>query len=183
MAKTWHMRSVGVEEEMLLVDANTGQPRALAADVSERHAAQVAPTGEARPGGTIDTELQQQMIETDTQATTALAEISAQLRHWRRRADELARASGARVAALATSPLPVSPEITLKPRSESMVEHFGPTTREQLTCGCHVHVSIDSPEEGVGVLERIRVWLPTLVAAVRPVSHSRGPGRRRLPAG
>ncbi len=38
------------------------------------------------------------------------------------------------------------------------------TAREHLTCGCHVHVSVESDEEGVGVLDRIRVWLPTLLA-------------------
>lgn len=34
------------------------------------------------------------------------------------------------------------------------------TAQEQLTCGCHVHVSVESDEEGVGVLDRIRPWLP-----------------------
>ena len=29
-----------------------------------------------------------------------------------------------------------------------------------LTCGCHVHVSVDDDEEGVAVLNRIRIWLP-----------------------
>jgi carboxylate-amine ligase len=33
-----------------------------------------------------------------------------------------------------------------------------------LTCGCHVHVSVDGDEEGVAVLNRIRVWLPVLSA-------------------
>jgi carboxylate-amine ligase len=33
-----------------------------------------------------------------------------------------------------------------------------------LTCGCHVHVSVEDDEEGVAVLNRIRVWLPVLTA-------------------
>jgi carboxylate-amine ligase len=33
-----------------------------------------------------------------------------------------------------------------------------------LTCGCHVHVSVSDDEEGVAVLNRIRVWLPVLTA-------------------
>ena len=45
-----------------------------------------------------------------------------------------------------------------------MVGHLGLTTAEQLTCGCHVHVAISSPDEGVAVLDRIRGWLPVLVA-------------------
>ena len=33
-----------------------------------------------------------------------------------------------------------------------------------LTCGCHVHVCVEDDEEGVAVLNRIRVWLPVLTA-------------------
>ncbi len=35
---------------------------------------------------------------------------------------------------------------------------------EQLVCGCHVHVEVSGPDEGVGVLDRIRTWLPLLLA-------------------
>jgi carboxylate-amine ligase len=45
-----------------------------------------------------------------------------------------------------------------------MVEIFGETARNGDTCGTHVHVAIDSPEEGVGVIDRIVPWLPVLVA-------------------
>ena len=45
-----------------------------------------------------------------------------------------------------------------------MAERFGLTANEQLACGCHVHVSVESDDEAIGVLDRIRVWLPTLLA-------------------
>jgi carboxylate-amine ligase len=45
-----------------------------------------------------------------------------------------------------------------------MVDEFGLIAEEQLTCGCHVHVEIDSESEGVAVLDRIRGWLPYLLA-------------------
>ncbi len=75
-----------------------------------------------------------------------------------------ARRAGARVIASGTSPLPVGAAIVGKPRYLKMVEHFGLTTTEQLTGACHVHVSIESDEEGVGVLDRIRGWLSVLLA-------------------
>lgn len=54
-----------------------------------------------------------------------------------------------------------------KGRHLQMAREFGLTAYEQLTCGCHVHVSISSADEGVAVLDRIRPWLPTeLLAAV-----------------
>lgn len=49
-------------------------------------------------------------------------------------------------------------------RYEWVGEQFGLTAQEQLTCGCHIHVSVDSDEEGVAVLDRIRPWLPVLTA-------------------
>jgi carboxylate-amine ligase len=45
-----------------------------------------------------------------------------------------------------------------------MTEMFGRLARMQLTCGMHVHVAIESPAEGVRVLDRIRGWLPVLTA-------------------
>jgi glutamate---cysteine ligase / carboxylate-amine ligase len=45
-----------------------------------------------------------------------------------------------------------------------MARAFGLTASEQLTCGCHVHVDISSPDEGVAVLDRIRPWLAILLA-------------------
>lgn len=154
------MRTVGVEEELLLVDARTGAPRSVAAALVG-HAER---TEEIPESGTVGVELQQQQIEIDTAPVTAIADLAPQLRQWRRTADELAGRSGARVAALATSPLPVTPEATVKARYQAMADHFGLTTTEQLTCGCHVHVGVESAEEGVGVLDRIRVWLPILLA-------------------
>jgi hypothetical protein len=67
------------------------------------------------------------------------------------------------VAALATSPVPVEPEIVAKGRYLKMAEVFGLTAHEQLTCGCHVHVEISSAEEGVAALDRIGPWLATLL--------------------
>jgi carboxylate-amine ligase len=72
--------------------------------------------------------------------------------------------AGARIAALATSPLPATPHATRNVRYDALMEKFALTAREQLTCGYHVHVSVGSDEEGVAVLDRIRSWLPPLIA-------------------
>ena len=148
------MRRLGVEEELLLVDHVSGVPAAVAGTMLRF----------LRPEPEVTAELQQQQIEVDTRPTETLAELSDQLRDGRRRAGDLAVRTGARVAALATSPLPVTPETTPTSRYLAILDHFGLTTAEQLTCGCHVHVEVTSDDEGVGVLDRIRVWLPVLLA-------------------
>lgn len=142
-----------MEEELLLVDADTAEPRAVAGAVLA-----------GRPSPIPVVELQQQQLETNTDPCATLDELLSEIRAWRRRAAELAATQGAEVAALATSPLPVAPELTPKGRYRRMARAFGLTAQEQLTCGCHIHVRVDSEEEGVAVLDRIRPWLPPLLA-------------------
>ncbi|HZE33305.1 MAG TPA: glutamate--cysteine ligase [Actinoallomurus sp.] len=151
------LRTVGVEEEFLLVDPASGRPRAVA-DTMLR----VAPRD--RTGGLLQVELQRQQLETSTLPCASLPELACQVRRRRRAAAAAAQACGVAIAALATCPLPVRPALTPIDRYVRMAEEYSLTAAEQLTCGCHVHVSIASAEEGVAVLDRIRPWLPPLLA-------------------
>ena len=159
------MRTVGVEEELLLVDAESGRPRSVAGrviDTIEESADEsVSDDGS---GGTLTHEFKEQQLETDTAPHTQMSALAAEIRDWRDRAISAARDADARVIASGTSPLPVEPTQVRDPRFERMAEHVGLTADEQMSCACHVHVAIDSDDEGVGVLDRIRVWLPTLLA-------------------
>ncbi|MBM7804289.1 carboxylate-amine ligase [Geodermatophilus bullaregiensis] len=173
------MRTVGVEEELLVVDPS-GVPVPLgpeALEVASRRGEGETPAeheraeheraGHGRDGGSpghLVPELKQQQLELGTRVCTDLAEVTGELRYWRSRADAAAQAVGARVAALASSPVAVDPVTTPGERYARMAETFGLTALEQLTCGCHVHVSVADDEEGVAVLDRIRVWLPVLTA-------------------
>ena len=148
------VRTIGVEEEFLVVDGATGRPRAVARAV----------LAGADPGAELTEELQREQIETATAPCRELSELSAQVRSSRAAAAAAAQAAGVAAAALATSPLPVDPTVTDSKRYREMVERFGLTAAEQLTCGCHVHVAVDGDEEGVAVLDRIRPWLAPLLA-------------------
>jgi glutamate---cysteine ligase / carboxylate-amine ligase len=161
------VRTVGVEEELLVIDPRDGRPLPLADALLQQGSVPIAArrhlTGEpSRPP--LDTELQQEQVETASLPHTDLHALRADLHRLRMSADAAARSVGARVAAIATSPLPVTPQMTRTSRYLTMREEFGITCAEQLTCGCHVHVAVASDEEGVAVLDRIRAWLPVLVA-------------------
>ncbi|SEO85682.1 carboxylate-amine ligase [Trujillonella endophytica] len=180
------VRTLGVEEELLVVDPSGVPvplgPQALEAAARRGEGETVGEHDRAsRDDGAVDSggngddeatdppghlvpELKAQQIELGTRVCRDLAEVTAELRHWRARADAAARAAGARVAALASSPVRVEPVTTPGERYADMTETFGLTALEQLTCGCHVHVSVADDEEGVAVLNRIRVWLPVLTA-------------------
>lgn len=109
-------------------------------------------------------ELQQEQLEVITGPHSSLSGLAAEIRAGRSYAESLARSVGARISALGTSPLPVAPRHTRNDRYDALVEKFALTAREQLTCGYHVHVYVGSDEEGVAVLDRIRSWLPLLIA-------------------
>lgn len=164
------IRTVGVEEELLVVDAESGRPLSVAERVlrkatsSEELEKAGLSEDETSPGGTVEAELQRQQVETDTPPRTDLADLDKDVCSWRGLAVTAARKAGARIIASGTSPVEATPDLVSNERYEQMLERFGVTTAEHLSCGCHVHVSVESDDEGVGVLDRIRVWLPVLLA-------------------
>lgn len=145
-----------MEEELLLVDGETGAPVPRAPE-----ALAGMPDDDDAPA--VDSEIQQEMIETQTRPHETTAMLLGDVIAGRELADSLAVPLGARAVALAMSPLHVTPHPTDQPRYQAMMQRYGTTATATLVCGCHVHVSIASKEEGVGVLDRIRVWLPVLL--------------------
>lgn len=171
------MRTFGVEEELLIVHPETGEPLALAdALLSGRR---VAADDSALDPHALETEdktvydddemglsaeLKLEQIETQTRPCLEYGSLLDQIRAGRTLADRAAQKNQARVAALATSPLGLNSHTTPDPRYAKMLERFGLTAQEQLTCGFHVHTFVESPEEGVAVLDRIRDKLAVLTA-------------------
>src|ERR1700744_1192638 len=181
------VRSVGVEGELLLVEPGTGRPLAVAETALRAADADSGPTEDAggKAGEPLEFELQRQHLETSTKPCFELGELGRELRRGRSISPQAAGAggelggeapgggwfpaeagggAGAGVTALATCPVPVEPQLVRKGRYLRMAHAFGLTAYEQLTCACHVHIGISSPDEGVAVLDRIRPWLPVLLA-------------------
>ena len=159
--QTSAMRTVGVEEELLLVDVHTGKPRSVASQViAATDGDSVRGTGE----GGVEAELQRYVVETQSSVASELADVEEELHEWRLVVASAAREAGAGVAGIAASPVAGTGLISPSPRYQRMAERFGPTAQEVLTCGCHVHVSVESDEEGIAAIDRIRVWLPVILA-------------------
>lgn len=150
---------VGVEEEFLLVDTETGR---LAPRIQEvMHDAEVIVGDAAQP------ELHRAQIETATPPCETLDDLHRSLSGLRSRLAAAAGRHGARVMASGTYPGPMGPEgrmITGKDRYETMAERSGVIAEEFLVCGCHVHVSVGDSERAVAVMNRIRRHLPVLLA-------------------
>jgi carboxylate-amine ligase len=158
------MRTVGVEEELLLVDAHRDRAKPAATRVLGVATARGDAGREDVGRGSLVYELQEQQLESYTSPHDTMSKLEEELRSWRTKAASAAGEVGARVVASATSPVAVEPRRVHTARYDKMAERFGIVTREQLTCGCHVHVAVTSADEAVGVLDRIRIWLPALLA-------------------
>lgn len=158
------MRTVGVEEEFLLVDARLDDSRPTAAEVLRLASPLTGSAAGDEPHGSLVAELKQQQVEANTSPHATMDSLASELVSWRTRAASAAERAGAHLMASGTSPIPVEPLAVHTERYDRMARQFGIIAREHLTCACHVHVAVDSDEEAVGVLDRIRVWLPPLLA-------------------
>lgn len=153
--------TLGVEEEYLLLDAETGVPVPMAEQV--RAAAGLAPLVDENE---LQSELLQVQIEVATSICTRLEEAGGHLLRLRHAVGAAAEAQGCRLAASGTPPrrAPVTAPVTESARYRAMQVQAPQLVAEQLVSGMHIHAAVPSPEVGVAVLNRLRGWLPVLVA-------------------
>lgn len=167
--------TVGVEEEYLLLDPNSGLPMPKVEAV--REAAGLHP---AVDHAELQHELLQAQIEVATPVCSALAEVGGHLLRLRHALAAAAEDSGCRLAACATGPYAPAapPAITDAPRYHSISRQVTRLADEALINGMHVHVGIPDQEYGVALLNRLRPWLPilTALAANSPVWHGSDTG-------
>ncbi|KLU08845.1 carboxylate--amine ligase [Kocuria sp. SM24M-10] len=152
------MRTFGVEEELLLIEASSLQPMPVGQYLVDHHR-QPAVTGHR-----LAVEFQQEQLEVTSPPCTTLGEQLDTIRTGRTLADAAAQEVGARAVAVATAPVPVTTHLVPEHRFEQIAARGQLTARHQLTGGFHVHVQTDSRQEGVAILDRMRMWLPVLLA-------------------
>lgn len=149
----------GVEEEFFLVDARTG---ALAAA-----APQVLPGARDLLGDAVTTELNLCQIEGDTPVCSTLDELQVELSRLRHGLTDAAREQGTAVVALGTHPFSAWEDQHVdvgNPRYADMEERYEVLARRQVICGCHVHLGLGNRDLEIRVLDRVRPWLPVLLA-------------------
>jgi carboxylate-amine ligase len=147
--------SLGVEEELMVVDAETLEP---ARDGFSRV------FGEATER--IKPELFESFVEITTNVVETPEEIEAELRPLRLEVAE--RAADYGFAVLATGSHPTArgrvPIVPVE-RYERMKAELGPQLCRQLVCGLHVHVSVPDADTCLRAFEGVVPRLPGLLAA------------------
>ncbi|MFC6600194.1 carboxylate-amine ligase [Kitasatospora paranensis] len=153
--------TVGVEEEFFLIHPATGRtvPRA-------EHVRTAAGLRPAVASSEVQSELLQCQVEVNTPVCLGLDEVGGHLLRLRHSLAEAAEDVGCRLAASGSAPFtPLgTPAISTSPRYRSMRVDAAQLAAEQLICGMHVHVGVPDRATGVAVLNRLRPWLPVLVA-------------------
>ena len=147
--------SLGVEEELMLVDAETFEP---------------AQDGFSRVFGEATERIKPELFESFVEITTAIREtpeeIESELRLLRHEVAERAAAHG--LAVLATGSHPTArrrvPIVPVE-RYERMKEKLGPRLYRQTVCGLHVHVAVPDPDTCLHAFEGVVDRLPELLAA------------------
>jgi carboxylate-amine ligase len=149
--------SLGVEEELMLVDARTFEQRPAVRRLLD----ELGPTE-----GRFKTELFASVVELNTGVCATADEALAELTDLRRRASAAAERLGIRLAAAGTHPRsrPTEQEIVDEPRYREMVEYAGLSARRQGVNGLHVHVGMPSADACLHVLEAVLPWLPVVLA-------------------
>jgi carboxylate-amine ligase len=162
--------SLGVEEELFLVDSETLE----AAPVFE----QVVPEPDAR----LKPELFACIVETTTPVRRDAHEVLDDL--MRLRADLAERASHVRSTAVAVGTHPFAhgseqPLVSL-PRYERLRAELGELLHTQLVCGLHIHVALPDAETALRAFEGVVPWLPVLLAlsANSPYAEGEATGLR-----
>ncbi|WP_082309199.1 glutamate--cysteine ligase [Leucobacter musarum] len=159
-------RTLGVEEELLLVDPRSGRiAPAIELVLAAAAAADVrALVPEAHDLTRLEREAKREQVEAISVPHTSLDTLERSVALGRALADVAARQIGLRAVAMGTSATVSQTQLTASKRYAAIAEQFQSTMREQLTCGLHVHVGVADDDEGVAVLDRIRPWLPLVLA-------------------
>lgn len=151
--------SLGVEEELMLVDARTLEPVAAVATLLE------AADGRALPGR-LKPELFASVVELNTDVCKGASEAGEAIATLRAAGAELASGLGMALMASGTHPVarPEEQEIVDEPRYREMREYAGMTARRQGVNGLHVHVGMPTGDAALHALEGALHWLPVVLA-------------------
>jgi carboxylate-amine ligase len=151
--------SLGVEEELMILDGDTLQPTA-AVDVLIRGAEALTLPG------SLKTELHASVVELNTGICQTVEEAVDALRALRTAAHDIARANGLLLAAAGAHPIaPLeSLPVVQEQRYLEMLEQVGYPARRQGVNGLHVHVGVESAERCYERFEAVLGWLPVVLA-------------------
>jgi carboxylate-amine ligase len=150
--------TVGVEEELMIVDAETldlsNSIEALLRGIPQDL------VGEVKP------ELLESVCEIATTPCKNTQEVGEQLRNLRRVTQETAAKEGLAIGSAGTHPFAMweDARVVARPRYRELIAGLQFIARQELIFGVHVHVAVDDPDKAIHVANGMRVHAPLLLA-------------------
>jgi carboxylate-amine ligase len=150
--------SLGVEEELCIVDATSGELVPRIEEVMSRLPEELSEA--------VSYELFQSVLETKTPACSTVAETERHLRSLRSRVGSWTAACGASLACAGTHPFSryAEQKITAQERYEYVIETLRWVAEREVIFGQHVHVAVPGPEEVIVAHNRLSEQAPLLLA-------------------
>ncbi|MEM9908764.1 MAG: carboxylate-amine ligase [Cyanobacteria bacterium P01_D01_bin.44] len=151
--------TIGVEEEYQIINPQTRELASKSSKLINTHHHHHHPPE-------LIYELYRCQVEIATGVCHTLDEVRQELTQARRSAMMAAQEHGLAIAAAGTHPFSrwQNQKVTPKDRYRNLDETLQQIIREMIIFGCHVHVGIADREAAVEVMNRARLWLPTLLS-------------------
>ena len=151
--------TLGVEEELMIVDAET-------LDLTNSIEGLLADLQASGTQGDVKPELMESVCEIATTPCDTAAEAGRQLHTLRRAVQSVADARGLAIGAAGTHPFAMweDQRIVSRPRYRDLIAGLQFVARQELIFGIHVHVGLDDPDKAIHVTNGMRVHMPLLLA-------------------
>jgi carboxylate-amine ligase len=149
--------TVGIEEELMIVDAGTLE---LTNSIEVMLEAVGGEAADVKP------ELMESVLEIATKPCADIPEAAGQLRALRRRIQDKAAEHGLAIGSAGTHPFAMweDQRISQRQRYRDLIADLSFVARQELIFGTHVHIGMDDPDKAIHVANGMRVHVPLLLA-------------------
>jgi len=152
------MFTLGIEEEFQTIDPETRELRS--------HMSKIVDGGQIILQERVKAEMHQAVVEVGTDICRNIQEAREEVTFLRRQILELADQQNLKIAAAGTHPFSdwQAQLITPNERYDKLIDEMRDVARSNLIFGLHVHVGIESRNEGVQIMNAVRYFLPHIYA-------------------
>jgi carboxylate-amine ligase len=150
--------TLGIEEEFQTIDPVTRNLRS--------HMSKLVEDGKITLNERVKAEMHQAVVEVGTNICYNIQEAREEVTYLRKMILDLAEKQNLQVAAAGTHPFAdwVEQLITPDPRYDEIIDEMRDVARGNLIFGLHVHVGIESRNEGIEIMNAARYFLPHIYA-------------------
>ncbi len=150
--------TLGIEEEFQTIDPVTRNLRS--------HMSKLVEDGKITLNERVKAEMHQAVVEVGTNICHNIQEAREEVTYLRKMILDLADKQNLQVAAAGTHPFAdwVEQLITPDPRYDEIIDEMRDVARGNLIFGLHVHVGIETRNEGIEIMNAVRYFLPHIYA-------------------